>query len=85
MKHRLDWKVGDKFTTPDTGDRVFTVTDCWQNDVDASDGRSRSGVTSFAKSYIIPYEDVKLSQTEIEIAKFDTLSKIVEMTIIISY
>ena len=78
MKNKLDWKVGDKFTTPDTGDRVFTVNDCWQNDVDASDGRSRSDVSSFAKSYIIPHEDVKLSQTENEIAKFDTLSKIVE-------
>ena len=78
MKHRLDWKVGDKFTTPDTGDRIFTVVECWQNDVDANDGRSRSGVTSFAKSYIIPYEEKVLTQTDIEIAKFDTLAKIVE-------
>ena len=77
MKHRLAWKVGDKFTTPDTGDRIFSVTDCWQNDVDAIDARSRSGVSSFAKDYIIPYEDVKQTQTEIEIAKYDTLAKIV--------
>ena len=38
MKHRLDWIVGDKFTTPDTGDRIFTVVECWQNDVDANEG-----------------------------------------------
>ena len=76
MKHRLAWKVGDKFTTSFTGDRVFTVTDCWPDDLDASDGRS--AVSSFPKSVIIPYEDVKLSKTDIEIAKYDTLEKIVK-------
>jgi len=78
MNNRSDWKVGDKFTTPDTGEDVFAVINCYKNDVDAKDGRSRSGVSSFAKSYIIPFEEKVLSQTDIEIAKFDTLAKIVE-------
>lgn len=47
-----EWKIGDKFTTPETGEQVFTVIDFGHYDVVAKDKRSRSGETSFAKSYI---------------------------------
>lgn len=55
IKQIQDWKVGDKFTTPATGDIVFTVIRCGLNYVDARDGLSRSRVSSFAKWYIIPH------------------------------
>lgn len=46
------WEVGDKFTTPETGDTVFTVTRHNKYDVEAIDYRSRAGFTIFSKSYI---------------------------------
>lgn len=47
-----EWLEGDKFTTPETDDLVFTVSKVHENDVEARDGRSRSGYTIFAKHYI---------------------------------
>lgn len=47
-----EWNAGDKFTTPETGDKVFTVTRHNKYDVEAIDSRSRSGFTVFSKSYI---------------------------------
>lgn len=46
------WRVGDQFTTPETGDKIFTVNNVFAYDVEAIDGRSRSGTTMFTKSYI---------------------------------
>lgn len=76
-KH-TNWEVGDKFTTPETGDKVFTVTSYNKNDVEAIDHRSRSGFTVFSKSYITKVESVKKLQSEIAIEKYDSLEKIVE-------
>jgi len=47
-----EWNAGDKFTTPETGDKVFTVTRHNKYDVEAIDSRSRAGFTVFSKSYI---------------------------------
>ena len=47
-----EWLEGDQFTTPETGDKIFTVNKVLKYDVEASDQRSRAGITSFSKSYI---------------------------------
>jgi len=47
-----EWNIGDKFTTPETGETIFTVASVSKNNVEASDARSRAGVSSFLKSYI---------------------------------
>lgn len=47
-----EWCIGDKFTTPETDDKVFTVKSLGKSDVTANDARSRSGESSFLKSYI---------------------------------
>lgn len=47
-----DWKEGDKFTTPETGDLIFTVNKVLKYDVKAKDRRSASGTTSFTKNWI---------------------------------
>lgn len=49
------WKIGDKFTTPETEDKVFTVSAVSTHDVEARDSRSRAGYTVFSKSYINKY------------------------------
>lgn len=46
------WKVGDRFTTPETGDQIFTVSEVTEHDVEAWDMRSAAGYTIFSKSYI---------------------------------
>lgn len=72
------WNVGDMFTTPETGQTIFTVSKVTKYDVEAVDSRSRAGYTVFSKSWITKVWEVKRSQTDIEIAKFDTLEKIVK-------
>ena len=72
------WNVGDTFTTPETGQVIFTVSKVTNFDVEAADGRSRAGYTIFSKSWIAQVGKVKKTQTDIEIEKFDTLKKIVE-------
>lgn len=54
MKNELpdDWKVGDKFTTPETNDTIFTVYEITGKDVVARDARSMAGYTNFAKWWI---------------------------------
>lgn len=47
-----EWKEGDQFTSPETGNKVFTVISVSKYYVDARDGRSASGITSFTKDYI---------------------------------
>lgn len=47
-----DWKVGDRFTTPETGDQEFTVIEVSKRCVEARDRRSRTGITCFETSYI---------------------------------
>lgn len=47
-----DWKDGDQFTTPETGDKVFTVSSVSKYYVEARDARSCSGYTSFGKDYV---------------------------------
>lgn len=73
-----EWNIGDKFTTPETGKTIFTATKVSKYDVEAADSRSRAGYTIFSKSWITKVLEVKISQTDIEIAKFDTLEKIVK-------
>lgn len=51
-ERELDFEVGDKFTTPETGDHVFTVTRFNKFDVEAIDYRSASGFGIFSKSHI---------------------------------
>lgn len=75
MEMSNEWNVGDKFTTPETGQTIFTVSKVSKYDVEAADSRSRAGYTIFSKSWITKVLEVKKSKT---IAKFDTLSKIVE-------
>lgn len=47
-----NWKIGDTFTTPETGDTLFIVSKVLKYDVEAQDARSRAGYTIFTKSYI---------------------------------
>jgi hypothetical protein len=49
---KTTFEVGDKFTTPETGNKVFTVSRYNKHDVEAPDSRSRAGFTIFSKSYI---------------------------------
>ncbi len=78
MENLTEWNVGDKFTTPETGQTIFTVSKVTIFDVEAPDSRSRAGYTIFSKSWVTKVKEVKKSQTNIEIAKYDTLSKIIE-------
>lgn len=73
-----EWNEGDQFTTPETGQIIFTVKKVTEHDVIANDARSRSGETYFAKSYITKGLGTKKTQTEIEMDKYDTLPKIIE-------
>jgi hypothetical protein len=47
-----NWEIGDEFTTPETGDKIFKVIEVNKDDVQAYDGRSRAWISSFAKWYI---------------------------------
>ena len=78
MQMSNEWNVGDMFTTSETGQTIFTVSKVLNNDVEAADSRSRAGVTSFTKSWVTKVWEVKKSQTDIEIAKYNTIEKIVE-------
>lgn len=51
------WEVGDKFTTPETGDKIFTVTRFNDYDVEAVDIRSATGFGIFAKWYITKIQE----------------------------
>lgn len=73
-----EWNVGDKFKTPETGEKIFTVTRVNTYDVEAIDYRSRTGFTIFSKNYIEKVQKIKKTQSEIEIDKYDNLQKIVE-------
>lgn len=46
------WNIGDKFTTPETGNTIFTVCEVKNISVEAYDKRSCAGITSFMKTYI---------------------------------
>ena len=59
----VDWKVGDQFTSPETGDKVFTVKEVEKFDVIARDSRSRSGDTRFLKSYITKVKENNVAST----------------------
>lgn len=58
-KDRNVWSVGDMFTTPETGQLIFTVSKVSKVDVEASDSRSRAGYTIFTKSSIVKVAKVK--------------------------
>jgi hypothetical protein len=58
-----DWKIGDKFTTPETGDKIFTVNKVLNTTVEARDARSRAGVSSFDKSYITKVKSKTIEET----------------------
>ena len=85
MEMSNEWNVGDMFTTPETRQTIFTVSKVTKFDVEASDARSRAGYTIFAKHWITKVWEAKKTQTDIEIAKFDTLRKIVEQLEICNY
>ena len=78
MQMSNEWNVGDMFTTPETGQILFTVSKVTNFDVEAADSRSRAGYTIFSKSWITKVWEINKSQTDIEIAKYNTLAKIVE-------
>lgn len=78
MQMSNEWNVGDMFTTPETGQVIFSVSKVTNYDVEAIDRRSRAGYTIFTKSWITKVWEVNKSQTDIQIAKYDTLAKIVK-------
>jgi len=77
METVIEWNVGDKFTTPETGQTIFTVSKVTKFDVEAADSRSCAGYTIFTKSWITKVCGVKKSQTDIEVEKYDTIEKII--------